>query len=145
MIGRGAQGKVLLVEKNDDKQLFAMKVVNKETNKDCNKMFQIQEESNIMRFLEHPFLCKLHYAFQNSKKLFLVMDFCQGGELYFHIRKEKKFAEEKARFYAAEIILAIEYLHKKDIIYRDLKPENILITDDGHIKLVDFGLSKRDV
>ena len=98
-----------------------------------------------MRFLNHPFLCNLHYAFQTSKQLFLVMDFCQGGELYFHIKQNKHFSEDVAKFYAAEIILALEYLHKKNIVYRDLKPENVLITSEGHIKLVDFGLSKRNV
>ena len=98
-----------------------------------------------MQTLNSPFICKLHYAFQTSEKLFLVMDFCQGGELNYHIQKCEKFSEGKARFYAAEIILALDYLHSKNIIYRDLKPENILITQDGHIKLIDFGLSKKNV
>mmetsp|Transcript_16822 Transcript_16822/g.18744 ORF Transcript_16822/g.18744 Transcript_16822/m.18744 type:complete len:89 (+) Transcript_16822:1-267(+) len=75
-------------------------------------------------------------------KLYFVLDFLNGGELYFHLKKEGRFTENKARFYAAEVILAIEHLHKKGIVYRDLKPENILLDDEGHIKLTDFGLSK---
>lgn len=72
----------------------------------------------------------------------MVMDFMNGGELFFHLRKDDKFNEDRIRFYAAEIILALEYLHKHGIIYRDLKPENILLDSEGHIRLTDFGLSK---
>ena len=90
----------------------------------------------------HPFLVGLEYAFQTPEKIFLVMQFLRGGELYQHLKAARRFPEERARFYAAEIALALEYLHQKDIIYRDLKPENILLDDEGHICLADFGLSK---
>ena len=84
----------------------------------------------------------MHYAFQTPDKLYFVLDFVNGGELFSHLRKDKKFSESRAKFYAAEIILALECLHSNNIIYRDLKPENILLDAKGHIKLTDFGLSK---
>lgn len=89
-----------------------------------------------------PFIVKLHYAFQTPDKLYFVVDFLNGGELYYHLRKKVKFNEKMARFYIAEILLALEDLHTVGIIYRDLKPENILLDSSGHIKLTDFGLSK---
>jgi len=84
----------------------------------------------------------LHYAFQTPEKLYFVIDFLNGGELFYHLRREQRFSEERAKFYAAEILLALECLHKNNIIYRDLKPENVLLDSKGHIKLTDFGLSK---
>ena len=92
--------------------------------------------------MNSPFIVNMYYAFQTPDKLYFVMDFLNGGELFYHLRKEKKFNEERIRFYAAQIILALESLHDQGIIYRDLKPENILIDYDGYLKLTDFGLSK---
>ena len=92
-----------------------------------------------------PFIVQLHYAFQTPEKLYFVMEFLVGGELFYHLRKEKKFTEERTVFYAAEITLAIECLHKNNVIYRDLKPENVLLDADGHVKITDFGLSKQGV
>ena len=88
---------------------------------------------------------KMHYAFQTEDKLYMVMDFLNGGELFFHLRKELRFDEDRIRFYAAEIIIGLEALHKAGTIYRDLKPENILLDDEGHIRLTDFGLSKQGI
>ena len=85
---------------------------------------------------------RLHYAFQTPRKLYLVMDFLNGGELFIHLRREGKFDEKRMQFYAAEILLAVECLHSHNIIYRDLKPENVLLAADGHVKITDFGLSK---
>jgi serine/threonine protein kinase len=87
----------------------------------------------------------LHYAFQTLDKLYLVMDFLNGGELFYHLRREQKFDESRIKYYAAEIILALECLHKEGIIYRDLKPENILLDSEGHVRLTDFGLSKQGI
>mmetsp|Transcript_21705 Transcript_21705/g.15547 ORF Transcript_21705/g.15547 Transcript_21705/m.15547 type:complete len:121 (+) Transcript_21705:369-731(+) len=84
----------------------------------------------------------LNFAFQDAKHVYLVMEFVNGGELYYHIRKEKRFSEQQAKFYVAEIVLALEYLHNKGVVYRDLKPENILLDCRGHVRLTDFGLSK---
>ena len=92
--------------------------------------------------MKSPFLVGLHYAFQTPDKLYFVLDFLNGGELYFHLRRKIRFDEKLAKFYIAEVILAIKCLHDSGIIYRDLKPENILLDHTGHIKLTDFGLSK---
>ena len=88
---------------------------------------------------------KLHFAFQTPERLYFVIDFLNGGELFFHLRKAGKFNEDRARFYTAEILLALECLHKNKIIYRDLKPENVILDSEGHIKLTDFGLSKLNI
>lgn len=84
-------------------------------------------ERLILEKISHPFIVKLHYAFQTPDKLYFVIDFLNGGELFYHLRKEGKFSEERTRFYAAEIVLALECLHKNGVIYRDLKPENVLL------------------
>ncbi len=88
---------------------------------------------------------KLHFAFQTPERLYFVIDFLNGGELFFHLRKAGKFDEDRARFYTTEILLALECLHKNKIIYRDLKPENVILDSEGHIKLTDFGLSKLNI
>lgn len=85
---------------------------------------------------------RLHWAFQTPSSVFLVMDYCPGGELSVHLKHASRFPEELVHFYGAELLLAIEHLHRHGIIYRDLKPENVLLTEDGHLKLVDFGISK---
>lgn len=95
-----------------------------------------------MEKINHPFIVRLHYAFQNPKKLYFIMDFLNGGELFTHLKREGRFTERRTVFYSAEILSAIECLHKNGIIYRDLKPENVLLDYSGHIKITDFGLSK---
>jgi len=92
--------------------------------------------------MDNPFIVKLKYAFQTDENLYLITEFLQGGELFYHLKKQKKFDEETTRFYVCQIVLALEYLHENNIIYRDLKPENILFDKEGNIKLTDFGLSK---
>ena len=96
-----------------------------------------------MQNMSCPFIVKLHEAFQSQAKLFMVMDFMVGGELFYHMQKVKKFDENIVKIYSAELILALEYLHERFFIYRDLKHENILIGEDGHLKLTDFGLSSK--
>ena len=96
-----------------------------------------------MEKFDHPFIMGLEYAFQDSQRLYLIMEFVNGGELFYHLRQSKGgFQEDRARFYAAEIVSALEYLHKSGVVYRDLKPENVLVDNEGHIRLTDFGLSK---
>jgi serine/threonine protein kinase len=87
----------------------------------------------------------MHFSFQTPKKLYFLMDFLNGGELFFHMKKESRFTENKSKFYAAEVTLALRHLHERGIIYRDLKPENVLLDISGHLKLTDFGLSKMGV
>jgi len=145
VLGKGSFGKVLLVEKKDTGTFYAMKILRKDAVAKRNQKFHTKAERQILETLNSPFIVKLHYAFQTKDKLYLVMDFMNGGELFFHLRRDRKFNQERAKFYAAEIILALEYIHSKGVIYRDLKPENILIDLEGHIRLTDFGLSKQGV
>lgn len=99
-----------------------------------------------MAYTDHPFICKLWYAFQTHKKLFLVMDFCTGGDLETLMANEKgPLSESKAKLYISEILLALKDLHGRNIIYRDLKPDNVVIDEDGHARLIDFGMTKLDI
>ncbi len=122
-----------------------MKVVDKEPLEKENKVKQILNEKRIMEKLEHPFIVKLYWSFQSKKKLQFVMDFCAGGELFYHLHNVGRLTEAQAKFYFVEVVLGIEYLHQHAIIYRDLKPENVLLDIDGHVRLADFGLSKEGV
>lgn len=135
----------MLVCKKTSGQYFAMKILNKETIEKRNQQFHTKSERNIMAKMDMPFIVKLQHAFQTPEKLYFVMEFVPGGELFYHLRRAKRFSEERTVFYAAEIVLALEFLHRRDIIYRDLKPENVLLDKDGHIKLTDLGLSKEGV
>ena len=100
-------------------------------------------ERDILEKIDSPFIVKLHYAFQTPAKLYFVMDFLNGGELFYHLRKDQKFSERRACFYAAQLVEALRCLHANGIIYRDLKPENVLLDHEGYIKITDFGLSKQ--
>lgn len=104
-------------------------------------MDYVMNEKEILELLNHPFIMKIHYSFWTKNYFNLVLDFWPGGEL-FNIIRNQRFSENVARFYIAEIILAIEHWHKNDVLHRDLKPENVLIDYDGHIRLTDFGLSQ---
>jgi len=95
-----------------------------------------------MMKLNHPFLMKLHFTFQTDDKLFYIMDYVNGGEMFYHLERDGHFTEERTIFYIAELLLALEYLHQNDVIYRDIKTENILLSSEGHVVLTDFGLSK---
>jgi len=119
-----------------------MKVLNKKTILERNELEHTKAEKNILQKLVHPFLVNLVYAFQTPDKLYFIMDYINGGELFYHLQKEEKFTDDRVRFYCAEIICGLEYLHSSHVLYRDLKPENILLTEDGHICMTDFGISK---
>ncbi len=99
-------------------------------------------ERNLLASLTSHFTVQMEFAFQTEDKLYFVLEFVSGGELYFHMKQRGSFTEEMIRFYASEIVVALEVLHSKGVIYRDLKPENLLLDADGHIKVSDFGLSK---
>ena len=99
----------------------------------------------MLSYVNHPFIVGLHYAFQTSEKLCLILDYCSGGDLSKHLKMEKRFSEHKARLYLSEVILALQELHRRDVIYRDLKPDNLVLDQDGHCMLTDFGLSKEGV
>ena len=145
MIGKGSFGKVFLVTKKDSGILYAMKVLRKEMIERRNQIGHTQAERSILSEMDCPFIVQLHYAFQTPDKLYMVMDYMNGGELFFHLRRSGRFTEDRTRFYASEILLALEYLHERQIIYRDLKPENVLLDSEGHLRISDFGLSKKGV
>ncbi|XP_064270109.1 ribosomal protein S6 kinase alpha-2 isoform X4 [Passer domesticus] len=147
VLGQGSYGKVFLVRKikgSDAGQLYAMKVLKKATLKVRDRV-RSKMERDILAEVNHPFIVKLHYAFQTEGKLYLILDFLRGGDLFTRLSKEVMFTEEDVKFYLAELALALDHLHGLGIIYRDLKPENILLDEEGHIKITDFGLSKESI
>ncbi|XP_067311248.1 ribosomal protein S6 kinase alpha-1 isoform X1 [Pseudorasbora parva] len=147
VLGQGSFGKVFLVRKvtpPDNNQLYAMKVLRKATLKVRDRV-RTKMERDILADVNHPFVVKLHYAFQTEGKLYLILDFLRGGDLFTRLSKEVMFTEEDVKFYLAELALGLDHLHGLGIIYRDLKPENILLDEEGHIKLTDFGLCKEAI
>ncbi|KAM4047306.1 ribosomal protein S6 kinase alpha-1 isoform 4-T4 [Anomaloglossus baeobatrachus] len=139
--------KVFLVRKitpPDNNHLYAMKVLKKATLKVRDRV-RTKMERDILAEVNHPFVVRLHYAFQTEGKLYLILDFLRGGDLFTRLSKEVMFTEEDVKFYLAELALGLDHLHSLGIIYRDLKPENILLDEEGHIKLTDFGLSKESI
>ncbi|XBW34802.1 hypothetical protein QEN19_000368 [Hanseniaspora menglaensis] len=141
-LGTGSFGRVHLVKSIHNNRFYAIKVLKKLK---IVKMKQIEhtcDERRMLKLVQHPFLIRMWGTFQDSRNLFLVMDYIEGGELFSLLRKSHRFPNPVAKFYAAEVILAIEYLHDHNIIYRDLKPENILLDKYGHIKITDFGFAK---
>lgn len=142
LLGKGSFGEVYLVKFKSNNQYYAMKALDKQTVISYNQEEHTKAERDLMVKVDCPFIVDIKFAFQDSQNLYLLTEFMQGGELFFHLYREKRFNNDKAKFYLVEIILAIEFLHKKKMMYRDLKPENVLIDKSGHIKLTDFGLSK---
>uniref|UniRef100_A0A673M149 Serine/threonine-protein kinase Sgk1-like n=1 Tax=Sinocyclocheilus rhinocerous TaxID=307959 RepID=A0A673M149_9TELE len=143
VIGTGSFGKVFLATHRENGRYYAVKVLQKHI------ILTRKEERNVMcehrvllKTLNHPFLVKLHFSFQTKDRLYLVLDYACGGELFYHLQREGVFGEPRARFYAAEMACALGYLHSLKIVYRDLKPENILLDSAGHVVLTDFGLCK---
>jgi len=141
-IGQGAYGKVMRVHHKKTKKVYAMKMLEKDYIRKNGQVLNIFTERGILARLNHPFVVSLQYAFQSKTKLFFVMDYCAGGDFFGFLKIKKKFSESETRFYAGEIALALDCLHRHDIVYRDLKPENMLLDKTGHIKMTDFGLSK---
>ncbi|EGG16926.1 protein serine/threonine kinase [Cavenderia fasciculata] len=142
LVGKGSFGKVIQVRKKDTGEIFAMKVLSKKHIVEHNEVEHTLSERNILQKINHPFLVNLNYSFQTEDKLYFILDYINGGELFYHLQKEKKFSEDRVRYYGAEIVLALEHLHLSGVIYRDLKPENLLLTNEGHICMTDFGLCK---
>ncbi|XP_075951675.1 protein kinase C zeta type isoform X2 [Anarhichas minor] len=146
VIGRGSYAKVLLVRLKKNKQVYAMKVVKKELVHDDEDIDWVQTEKHVFEQAStNPFLVGLHSCFQTESRLFLVIEYVKGGDLMFHMQRQRKLPEEHARFYAAEICIALNFLHEKGIIYRDLKLDNVLLDHEGHIKLTDYGMCKEGI
>jgi serum/glucocorticoid-regulated kinase 2 len=141
-LGKGYFGKVFLVEKKIDKKLFALKVISKLEIVKKNFFDNLKNEKNIMEKIKNPFVVNLEYCFATPAYVFFVMKFKQGGELYYHLRKQTRFSESIAKFYACQILSGLIYLHDLNIMYRDMKAENILLDKEGNAALADFGISK---
>uniref|UniRef100_A0A2S2Q8X4 protein kinase C n=1 Tax=Sipha flava TaxID=143950 RepID=A0A2S2Q8X4_9HEMI len=146
VIGRGSYAKVLMVELKKTKCIYAMKVIKKALVTDDEDIDWVQTEKHVFETASnHPFLVGLHSCFQTASRLFFVIEFVRGGDLMFHMQRQRRLPEEHARFYAAEISLALNFLHTKGIIYRDLKLDNVLLDHEGHIKLTDYGMCKEGI
>ena len=145
IIGIGTHAQVHFVKNINSGKYFAMKIIKKKEVVKYKQVDHILNEINILHMIDHPFIVKLNYAFQSGDRLFLILEYCAGGDLAQHLQREKRFSEERAKIYLCEIILALEDLHKRDIIFRDLKPDNVVLDSEGHALLTDFGLSKEGV
>ncbi|XP_078697081.1 protein kinase C iota type-like isoform X15 [Branchiostoma floridae x Branchiostoma belcheri] len=143
VIGRGSYAKVLMVKLRKTQRIYAMKVVKKELVNDDEDIDWVQTEKHVFETASnHPFLVGLHSCFQTESRLFFVIEFVNGGDLMFHMQRQRKLPEDHARFYAAEISCALNFLHERGIVYRDLKLDNVLLDSDGHVKLTDYGMCK---
>ncbi|KAI8099543.1 kinase-like domain-containing protein [Halteromyces radiatus] len=141
VVGRGAFGKVRIVEHRETRQLYAMKYINKE---ECIRMDAVRNiirERTILEQLDHPFLCRLRFAFQDNICMYMVTDLMLGGDLYYHISANQYFSEDVLRFWFAELSSAVKYLHFNGVVHRDIKPQNILMDEWGHVHLTDFNIA----
>ncbi|KAE8585609.1 hypothetical protein XENTR_v10021375 [Xenopus tropicalis] len=145
LLGKGTFGKVILVREKSSGRYYAMKILRKEVIIAKDEVAHTLTESRVLQNTKHPFLTALKYAFQTSDRLCFVMEYANGGELFFHLSRERVFTEDRARFYGAEIVSALEYLHSRNVVYRDIKLENLMLDKDGHVKITDFGLCKEGI
>ncbi|KAJ9125782.1 Serine/threonine protein kinase, AGC [Naganishia onofrii] len=142
VIGKGSFGKVMQVRKRDTMRIYALKTIRKAHIVSRNEVTHTLAERTVLAKVNNPFIVPLKFSFQSTDKLYLVLAFVNGGELFHHLQREGRFNEVRSRFYAAELLCALEHLHSFNVVYRDLKPENILLDYVGHIALCDFGLCK---
>ncbi|KAJ9635921.1 Serine/threonine-protein kinase [Coniosporium tulheliwenetii] len=145
VVGKGSFGKVMQVRKKDTHRIYALKTIRKAHIISRSEVAHTLAERSVLAQINNPFIVPLKFSFQSPEKLYLVLAFVNGGELFHHLQKEQRFDINRARFYAAELLCALECLHGFNVIYRDLKPENILLDYTGHIALCDFGLCKLDM
>jgi len=145
VLGTGTYGKVMLVRHKKTQKLYAMKVLKKELIRKRNQVEHTKTERRVLERIRHPFIVRMKYAFKDREKLYFVLDYCHGGELFFYLTNLRRFKEDAARFYAANILLALRCLNQHNVVYRDLKPENVLIDAEGYALLTDFGLSKENI
>ena len=142
IIGRGGFGKVWKVCHKQTKKLYAMKEMNKAKIIDKKSEKSVKSERDLLSKLNHPFIINMHFSFQDTDNLYLVMDLLTGGDLRYHICKKRYFTEEQAKFFISCIILGLEYCHYYNIIHRDIKPENLILDSRGYVHITDFGIAK---
>ncbi|XP_064624162.1 RAC-beta serine/threonine-protein kinase A-like isoform X2 [Lineus longissimus] len=145
VLGKGTFGKVMLSREKSTGHFYAIKILKKDVIIQKDEVNHTLTESRVLQTTKHPFLTQLKYSFQTEDRLCFVMEYVNGGELFFHLFREKRFTESRTKFYGAEIISALGYLHHHNIVYRDIKLENLLLDKDGHIKIADFGLCKEEM
>ncbi|KAJ1555147.1 hypothetical protein HK096_008240, partial [Nowakowskiella sp. JEL0078] len=142
-VGKGAFGKVRVVQHRGTQKIYALKYINKAK---CIKMRAVDniiQERRLLEEVQNNFVCNLRYAFQDDENLFMVIDLMLGGDLRFHLERMGRLTEDMVRFYAAEVALGLEYLHQRRIVHRDLKPDNVLLDENGHAHLTDFNIAVR--
>ncbi|CAD8063725.1 unnamed protein product [Paramecium primaurelia] len=144
-LGTGTFGRVrqAKIKGDPENKVYALKILKKTEVVRLNQVEHIKSEKDILTFIEHPFIVKMKTSFQDQFYIYMLFEYIQGGELFSRLRKEGRFANDVCLFYATEILTAIIYMHKMQIVYRDLKPENLLIAKDGHVKITDFGFAKK--
>ena len=142
VVGKGTFGKVFLVYLPVNQKFYALKSMRKDVIIEKNSLENINLERMIMLQVEHPFIVSMHYVFQRTCRIYFVMDYVDGGELFQYMRNLRRFKQDHVAFYSAQIAMALGYLHNNNIMYRDLKPENILVDERGHLRLTDFGLCR---
>ncbi|KAI9824077.1 MAG: hypothetical protein M1832_002145 [Thelocarpon impressellum] len=145
VVGKGSFGKVMQVMKRDTHRIYALKTIRKAHIISRSEVSHTLAERSVLAQINNPFIVPLKFSFQSPEKLYFVLAFVNGGELFHHLQKEQRFDINRSRFYTAELLCALECLHGFNVIYRDLKPENILLDYSGHIELCDFGLCKLDM
>lgn len=145
VLGKGTFGKVVMCKEKATGEIMAMKILKKDVIVAKDEISHTLTENRVLQMTQHPFLTCLKYSFQTTDRLCFVMEYVRGGELFFHLSRERVFSEDRTRFYGAEITLGIQYLHELGVVYRDLKLENLLLDEKGHIKITDFGLCKEEI
>ena len=142
VIGKGGFGKVWHVTHKSSKQIFAMKEMHKARVISKHSVTSVLNERKLLSKLKHPFIVNAQFAFQDEENLYLVMDLMSGGDLRFHIARERQFSEEQTKFFVACIVTGLEYLHLNHIIHRDIKPENLVLDSKGYVRITDFGIAQ---
>jgi len=142
-LGTGTFGRVRLVQHKETAKYYALKILKKSEIIRLKQVDHIKSEVSLLKEISHPFVVNLMGHFQDERKLYMVLEYVAGGELFSHLRREGRFTDDHGRYYAAEIVLAFAYMHSLNVVYRDLKPENLLISPTGHMKITDFGFAKK--
>ena len=145
VIGKGGFGRVWKIECKKTKQIYALKEMSKLKIIDKKSEKSINSEREFLSKLNHPFIVNMHYAFQDKENLYLVMDMLSGGDLRYHVSRYRRFSEEQTRFFIANMVYGLQYIHEHNVIHRDLKPENLVLDEKGYVRITDFGIAKENM